>query len=49
MSLDQVHGPASDVLVQQVMNAAVAEVLRLRGFAVEAFGGASGHVVRSAA
>lgn len=47
MSLDQVHGPASDVLVQQVMNSAVAEVLRLRGFAVEAFGGASGHVVRS--
>jgi hypothetical protein len=48
MSLDQAHGATSDVLVQQVMNAAVAEVLRLRGFAVEAFGGASGHVVRTA-
>jgi hypothetical protein len=49
MSLDQVHGAAADAMVQQVMNTAVAEVLRLRGFAVEAFGGASGHVVRSAA
>ena len=49
MSVDQVHGSGSDALVQQVMNSAVAEVLRLRGFAVEAFGGASGHVVRSAA
>jgi hypothetical protein len=49
MSVDQVHGPAADVVVQQVMNHALAEVLRLRGFAVEAFGGASGHVVRSPA
>jgi hypothetical protein len=49
MSVDQVHGTAADVLVQQVMNRALADVLTLRGFAVEAFGGASGHVVRWAA
>ena len=49
MSLDQVHGAAADAMVQQVMNAAVAQVLQVRGFAVEAFGGAGGHVVRSAA
>ena len=47
MSVDQVHGPAADSAVQQVMNGALADVLRVRGFAVEAFGGASGHVVRS--
>ena len=33
--------------VQQVMNRALADVLWLRGFAVDAFGDASGHVVRS--
>lgn len=49
MSVDQLHGVEADALVQQVMNRAVADVLRLRGFAVEAFGGASGHVVRLAA
>jgi hypothetical protein len=47
MSVDQIHGAAADTMVQQVMNRALADVLRLRGFAVEAFGGASGHVVRS--
>jgi hypothetical protein len=47
MSVDQVHGAAADAMVQQVMNRALADVLRLRGFAVDAFGGASGHVVRS--
>jgi len=46
MSVDQIHGAAVDGTVQQVMNHALAEVLRLRGFAVDAFGGASGHVVR---
>jgi hypothetical protein len=46
MSVEQVHGPAPDVMVQQVMNRALAEVLQLRGFAVETFGGGSGHVVR---
>jgi hypothetical protein len=49
MSVDQVHGPVTDALVQQVLNHAVADVLRLRGFTVEAFGGASGHVVRMVA
>jgi hypothetical protein len=49
MSVDQVHGTAADAMVQQVMNRALADVLRLRGFAVDAFGGASGHVVRAAA
>ena len=47
MSVDQVHGADADALVQQVMNRALAGVLELRGFAVEAFGGATGHVVRS--
>ena len=49
MSVDQVHGAATDGAVQHVMNGALAEVLRVRGFAVDAFGGASGHVVRSLA
>jgi hypothetical protein len=49
MSVDQVHGAVADTLVQQVMNHALAEVLAARGFVVEAFGGASGHVVRPAA
>jgi hypothetical protein len=46
MSIDQVHGAAADAMVQQVMNRALADVLELRGFAVEPFGGASGHLVR---
>jgi hypothetical protein len=49
MSVDQVHGLTPTALVQQVMNRAVADVLTARGFVVDAFGGASGHVVRSAA
>jgi hypothetical protein len=49
MSVDRVHGPSPDALVQKVMNRAVADVLAARGFLVDAFGGASGHVVRSAA
>lgn len=48
VSVDQVHGAAADAAVQQVMNRALADVLLLRGFAVEGFGGASGHVVRAA-
>lgn len=47
MSVDQVHGAESDSLVQQVMNGAVADILRLRGFEVDAFGDAGGSVVRS--
>jgi hypothetical protein len=46
MSLEQVHGAAADVAVQHVMNRALADVLTVRGFDVEPFGGASGHVVR---
>jgi hypothetical protein len=49
MSVEQVHGAAADGLVQQVMNRALADVLRSRGFVVDAFGGASAHVVRSVA
>jgi hypothetical protein len=49
MSVDQMHGAAIDSAVQQVMNTALADVLRVRGFTVDAFGGASGHVVRSSA
>jgi hypothetical protein len=46
MSIDQVHGSAADAMVQQVMNRALAEMLGLRGFAVDPFDGAGGHVVR---
>jgi hypothetical protein len=49
ISVDQVHGAAADATVQQVMNRALADILVLRGFAVDAFGGATGHVVRSVA
>ncbi|WP_142023926.1 hypothetical protein [Blastococcus colisei] len=49
MSVEQVHGSAADGPVQQVMNQALAEVLRLRGFVVTDFAGGSGHVVRPAA
>lgn len=49
MSIDQAHGVDADALVQQVMNRALADVLVLRGFSVDAFGGASAHIVRSAA
>jgi hypothetical protein len=49
MSVDRAHGATADALVQQVMNRALAEVLAARGFVVDAFGGASGHVVRPAA
>jgi hypothetical protein len=48
MSVEQVHGAAADGMVQQVMNHALAEVLRLRGFVVDAFGGGSAHVIRLA-
>ena len=49
MSVDQVHGATADALVQQVMNRALADVLDARGFVVDPFGGASGHVVYPAA
>ncbi len=44
MSIDQVQGAAADGMVQQVMNGALADVLVLRGFRVDAFAG--GSVVR---
>jgi hypothetical protein len=49
MTIDQVHGSAPTAAVQHVMNRAVADVLAARGFLVDSFGGATGHVVRSAA
>ena len=49
MSMDQAHGPVADAVVQYAMNRALADVLTARGFVVDAFGGASGHVVRPAA
>jgi hypothetical protein len=49
MSVEQVHGATADGVVQHVMNRALADVLRSRGFVVDAFGGATGHVVRSVA
>jgi hypothetical protein len=48
MSVDQIHGAAAAAQVHDVMNRALADVLRLRGFVVDTFGGASGHVVRPA-
>jgi hypothetical protein len=49
MSVDHMHGAATDAAVQQVMNHALADVLRLRGFSVSEVAGGSGHVVRLAA
>jgi hypothetical protein len=49
MSTDQVHGVVADVLVQDVMNRALADVLILRDFVIEPFGGGSCHLVRSPA
>jgi hypothetical protein len=48
MSVEQIHGADADTVVQQVMNRALADVLLVRGFVVDAFGGAGGHVVRAA-
>ena len=48
MTVEQVAGATVDAIGQQVMNAALAELLRLRGFRVSAFGGGSGHLVRPA-
>jgi hypothetical protein len=46
MSVEQLHGPATDAALQQVMNGALAEVLLVQGFVVDAFDSGSGHVVR---
>ncbi|WP_448641316.1 hypothetical protein [Geodermatophilus sp. URMC 63] len=49
MSVDQVYGADVDVDVQQVLNAALADVLAVRGFDAEPLGGAaSGCLVRGA-
>ena len=45
MSVDRVHGSGVDAALQSVMNRALADVLQVRGFAVEAFPGSTGHVV----
>lgn len=47
IAVDQVHGAAAYAMVQQVMSRALADVLLMRGFAVDAFGSASGHIVRA--
>lgn len=46
ISVDQVHGADAHSLVHQVMDRALADVLQLRGFAVTAFPGGSGSLVR---
>jgi hypothetical protein len=48
MSVEHMHGAMADAAVQQVMNHALAEVLRLRGFEVSEVAGGSAHVVRLA-
>jgi hypothetical protein len=48
MTVEQVAGATVDAVGQQVMNAALAELLRLRGFRVSAFGSGSGSLVRPA-
>lgn len=49
MSVDQVHGAAAEAAVQQAMNRALAEILELRGLAVQPFANSTGHVVRAVA
>ena len=49
MSVDQVHGAELSGAIQVLMNRTVAELLALRGFAVDSFGAAGSSVVRFAA
>ncbi|HEX2072245.1 MAG TPA: hypothetical protein VHF92_00555 [Geodermatophilus sp.] len=49
MSVDRVQGAETDTAVQQVMNRALADLLLLRGFVVDPFGNAAGHLVRAVA
>jgi hypothetical protein len=49
MSIDLVHGAAADTAVQQVMNRALADVLRMRCFTVDSLGELGGCVIRPAA
>ena len=45
--VDRIHRATPEDLVHDVMNGALADVLRAHGFVVDAFGGGSGHVVRT--
>ncbi len=47
ISVDQSHGAAAHPMVQQVMSRALADVLLMRGFAVDSFGSGTGHIVRA--
>ena len=47
MSADRVDGASPEDLVRDVMNGALANVLRAHNFLVDAVGGGSGHVVRT--
>jgi hypothetical protein len=49
MSVDQVHGPELGGAIQVLMNRTLADLLELRGFAVDTFGAAGSSVVRFAA
>ncbi len=48
MSVDQVYGVESDLLVQEAMSRAVADVLELRGFVIERFGDGGSYLVTPA-
>jgi hypothetical protein len=48
MSVDHVYGVEADLVVQEAMTRALADVLELRGFAVDPFGDGAGHLVRPA-
>jgi hypothetical protein len=48
MSVDRVHGAEADAAVQDVMNRALADLLLVRGFAVDLLGTGSASVVRPA-
>jgi hypothetical protein len=49
ISVDQVHGAEVGGAIQQLMNRTLADILELRGFAVDPFGAAGSSVVRFAA
>jgi hypothetical protein len=47
MSVEQVRGREADWSVQATMNYALADILSALGFRVEAFGGATAHMVHA--
>ncbi len=47
MGIDQIHGATAAASVQRVMNCALADVVRVRGFQVETLGECAGSVVRT--